>query len=163
MEYEITGTTEAIESIHAYLDGLIDTSADGDAVQVPLDVNARLALADAIQEQGGERLAQGLRALAINNLAPLCYVQEQPPYCRWIAPYQTEFWYAAHGFTANMRRHCTLPVLWFSGLTHWAKRYEASFHGLRTYGTRREAEEAAMIAFTLLPEKFQQQYLAGKL
>jgi uncharacterized protein (TIGR02996 family) len=133
---------------------------DENAFQAALDANpgdhtTRLVLADWLQEHGDPR-AEGYRALGVLRLQPChldaeCFTPEHP--AARTPEYLDKFWWC--NAPAARYEQFRLPRDWYQRLT-WPGSPDEN------YATRREAEDAAALAFSKLPPKRRAALLAGK-
>lgn len=131
---------------------------DEDAFQAALDADpsdrtTRLVFADWLQERGDER-AEGYRALAALRLAPVALKMGSGV---WIGKTVWFFGPAGHGARSFPRR-ATLPAAWFENV----EKTEGGDQHWRRFLTRRQAEDAAAVAFAKLPPERRAELLSGK-
>jgi len=135
-------TTDTVESLHRHLDAH------------PGDHQARWILADALEDVPGlECLADGYRALAASSLSPTNFEHSD------LYPGFDGFWEWWRPLTGSPDE---LPEYWFNLVAPW--RVYCDDNGVllsKDFPTRREAEDAAALAFSKLPAARRTLLLAG--
>jgi uncharacterized protein (TIGR02996 family) len=121
----------------------------------PADWQTRLVFADFLQERGDPR-AEGYRALGVLRLRPChldaeCFTPEHP--AARTPEFLGKFWWC-NADDARYERF-RLPPDWYRGLK-WPR------SSGRKYATRRDAEDAAALAFSKLPRERRAELLAGR-
>lgn len=112
----------------------------------------RVRFADWLEERGDER-AEGYRALAANGLNPCSRYQGNH-----LAPKEGAHWWRADGKLHDLM-DTEMPADWYDATVQGRKETGWRWTG---WDTRREAEDAAALAFAKLPAERRAELLAEK-